>query len=271
MALKPCPHCGHPISEQAEKCPCCHQDPHLTPEELAHRQEAEQERKKVRRKRAFLIGGICAAVVLVAAGICAALFLPDYLDYRAACDLLDQQKYVEAAEAFDAMPDYRDSAQQALEARYQHVLAHKTRDNQQTRDYLKELVAADYKDSADIEEEIYAWHITVKSCGSKSGSLEKTTFRLGDPLFFYVEVHGGHIAERRHLRYEAIIYPTMYWQRQGVPKSSQKDDMGTFKDGGTYWFGWENGIQTDVIGSIAFTLYDADTNESITSCNVYMQ
>nr|DAG22217.1 MAG TPA: zinc-ribbon containing domain protein [Caudoviricetes sp.]DAG32351.1 MAG TPA: zinc-ribbon containing domain protein [Caudoviricetes sp.] len=267
MALQPCPHCGHPISEKAEKCPVCGQNPHLTPEELDQQNEA----KKKKRKRTLLIVGICAAVVLVAAGICAALYLPDYLDYRAACDLLDQKNYVAAVAAFDELGDYRDSAQQALEARYQHVVAHKTRDNQQTRDYIQELVDEKYKDAADIEKEIYAWHITVKSCGSKNGAWERTTFRIGDPLFFYVEVHGGHIGESCRLRYEATIYPTMYWQGQGVPKSTQKDDMGTFKDGGTYWFGWENGIQTDVIGSIAFTLYDADTNESIASCNIYMQ
>lgn len=266
MALKPCPHCGHPISEKAEKCPKCGHDPRLTPEELAQQNAA----KKAQRKRARLIGAICAAVVLVAAGICAALFLPDYLDYRAACDLLDQQKYVEAAQAFDSMSDYRDSTQQAMEARYQYVTTHKARSDWQTYDYIRELVKAEYKDSAAIEDEIYAWHITVTSCGSKTGGLEKTAFRLGEPLFFYVEVHGGHIAERRHLRYEATIYPTMYWQMQGVPKSIQKDDMGTFKDGGYYWFGWEKGIQNDVIGSIAFTLYDADTNEIIKSSNVYV-
>lgn len=263
MALKPCPHCGHPISEQAEKCPACGQNPHLAPEELA----AQKEAKKAKQKRGRLIGGICAAVVLAAAGICAALFLPVYQDYRAACDLLDQQNYVAAAAAFDDMGDYRDSAQQALEARYQHVLAHKTRDNQQTRDYLKELVAAEYKDSADIEEEIYAWHITVKSCGSKSGSLEKTTFRIGDPLFFYVEVHGGHVGETCRLRYEATLYPTVYWQEQGVSNSTQKDNMGTFKDAGTYWFGWEDGIQSNVIGSILFSLYNADTNKLLATCS----
>lgn len=46
MALKPCPHCGHPISEQAERCPACHQDPRISPEKLVRRQEAEQTRKK---------------------------------------------------------------------------------------------------------------------------------------------------------------------------------------------------------------------------------
>ena len=150
MALKTCPHCGHSVSDKATKCPACGQDPRLTPEELA----AQAEAKKEKRKRTRLIIGICAAVVLVVGGICAALYLPDYLDYRAACDLLDQKNFVAAVAAFDKLGDYRDSAQQALEARYQHVVAHKTRDNQQTRDYIQELVDEKYKDAADIEKEL---------------------------------------------------------------------------------------------------------------------
>ena len=264
MALHPCPHCGHPISEKAEKCPACGQNPHLTPEELA----AQKEAKKAQRKRTGLIVGICAAVVLAAAGICAALFLPEYLDYRAACDLLDQQKYVEAAEAFDTMTDYRDSAQQALEARYQYVTTHKTRDDKQTRDYLRELVNAEYKNAAAIEDEIYEWYITVTPCSSKTGGLEKTVFRTGEPLIFYIEIHGGPIGEHRLLRYEATLYPTLYWQVKGVPSSTQSDDLGIAFDGDTRWFGWENGIQTDVIGSITFSLYDAESNTLIKSRTV---
>lgn len=271
MALKPCPHCGHPISEKAEKCPACGQDPHLTPEELAAQQEAEQERKKARRKRARRISAICAAVVLVAAGVCAVLFLPDYQDYRAACDLLDQQKYVEAVEAFDAMSDYRDSAQQALEARYQYVSAHRDREDRQTRQYLNDILDAKYKDAAAIWEQVYAWRITAKPCTSKNGGPEKLYFCLGEPLYFYVEVKGGPLNERRHLRYEATIYPTMYWQRQGVSESKQGDDMGTLKNGSFYWFGWEKGIQNDVIGYINFVVYDADTGESLVSSNAYLQ
>lgn len=271
MALKPCPHCGHPISEQAEKCPCCHQDPHLTPEQLAEQQEAEQKRRKAQRKRVLLIGGICAAVVLVAAGVCAALFLPAYQDYRAACDLLEQQKYVEAAEAFDAMADYRDSAQQALEARYQYVSAHRNRDDRQTREYLNDLLDAKYKDAAAIWEQVYAWRITATPCASKTGGPQKLHFQLGEPLFFYVEVKGGPIAGLRHLRYEATIRPTMYWRQQGVAESKQGDDMGTLKNGSTYWFGWEKGIQSDVIDNIDFTVYDANTGESLVSSIAYLQ
>lgn len=264
MALHPCPHCGHPISEKAEQCPECHQNPRISPEELAQRNAA----KKAKRKRALLIGGICAAVVLVVGGVCAALFLPDYLDYRAACDLLEQRDFVAAAKAFDEMKDYRDSAQQALDARYQYVMFNKTRDDKQTRDYLHELVEAEYKDAARIEDQIYRWNISVVSCTTKTGAPESSIFSQSEPLFFYVSVKGGRIGETRHLRYEATLYPSMYWQMQGVPSSTEQKDMGTFQDGGYYWFGWENGITTDVIGSVTFALYDADSNKLLETRSV---
>lgn len=267
MALHPCPHCGHPISEKAEQCPACHQDPRVSPEELAQRNAA----KKAKRKRALLIGGICAAVVLTVGVPLCALFLPDYLDYRTACNLLEQQKYVEAAEAFDAMADYRDSAQQALESRYQYVAAHKTRDDKQTRDYLHELVDAAYKDAAAIEDEIYAWHITVYPCASKTGGAEKYTFRTNEPLYFIVDVKGGHIAEHRSFRYEATLYPTPYWQANGVSSSTHGDNLGIAFDGGdTLRFGWENGLDGSVIGSVSFFLYDAETNVLIDVCSAFV-
>ncbi len=262
MALHPCPHCGHPISEKAEKCPACGQNPRLTPEELA----AQKETKKAQRKRTGLIVGICAAVALIVGGTLAALFLPDYLDYRAACDLLDKRDYVAAAAAFDSMKDYRDSSQKALEARYQYVASHKTRDDKQTRDYLHELVDAAYKDAAAIEDEIYAWHIAVYPCASKNGGAEKRTFRTNEPLYFVVDVKGGRIAEHRRFRYEATLYPTLYWQANGVPSSTKKDDLGIAFDGDTRWFGWNNGIDGSVIGSVSVSLYDAETGVLIDAC-----
>lgn len=263
MALKPCPHCGHPISEKAEKCPECHQDPHLSPEELAQQNAA----KKAKRKHTLLIGGICAVVLLAVSGVCAALFLPDYLEYRAAYNLLKLQDYVAAAEAFDTMGDYRDSAQQALEARYQYVTSHKSREDKQTRLYLRKLVEASYKDASQLESEIYCWEITVIPCGSKTGGLEKSFFGRNEPLFFYVEVHGGRPDELRYLRFEATIYPNPYGQALGVQTTVKKEDMGGYKDGGYFWYGWENGVGSSTIGSIYFNLYDSQTNALIKTCS----
>lgn len=264
MALKPCPHCGHPISEKAELCPCCHHNPNLSPEELAQHKATEQQK----RKRVFLVSGICVVVLLVAAGICTALLLPKYLAYRDACALLEERNYIAAVDAFDDMGDYRDSAEKALEARYQYILLHKTRDDSQTRYYLRQLMDASYKDVAQIEEQLYKWEVTVISCETKTGDFEKNNFSSSEPLFFYTKVHGGRSGEYLHLRYEATTSPSFYWQTQGLQNATQKGDMGSLKDGDNYWFGWGSGLNSNVIGSIAFSVYDADTNQLLKTCTV---
>ena len=261
MALKPCPHCGHPISEKAEKCPACHQDPRISPEKLAQ-QTAE---KKARRNRTLWIGGICAAVVLIVGGILAALFLPDYLDYRAACDLLDKRDYVAAAAAFDAMDDYRDSAQQALEARYQYVTAHKSRDDQQTRDYLQELVDAEYKNASSIEEDIYRWNITIKPCGRKNSNLEKNVFSHDEIIYFYVEVHGGRPDEFRNLSYRYTFSPDIFWSSLGVSNHTGVSPLGRrCMDGSTYWAD----LGPYPSGNVSVTVYDSNTHENLCKANV---
>lgn len=273
MALKPCPHCGHPISEQAEKCPQCHHDPRISPEELAHRQEAEQARKKAQQKRARLIGGICAAVVLAAAGICAALFLPAYQDYRAACDLLEQQKYVEAAEAFDAMADYRDSAQQALEARYQYVSAHRNRDDRQTREYLSDLLDAKYKDAASIEDEIYAWRITAFPCASKVKDHinEKYWFGTDETLYFFVEAHGGKFGEKLSIDYRFDFYVSPYAASLGYSDDVEYGSVSSkLADGDDYGIGWGNGIGTARYSTVKITFYNAETNALLATSEVHI-
>ena len=210
---------------------------------------------------------------MVLLAVLCAVLIPRYMEYsrkveayNTAQALLDSGQYVKAASAFDAMGDYQDSAQQAMESRYQYVTAHKTRDDEQTRIYLNELVDAKYKDAAYIENQIYRWDISVVSCGTKAGGLEKSIFSRSEPLFFYVTVQGGHIGEYCHLRFESTISPTLYWQSQGVQPSFEEKDMGTFQNDGYYWYGWENGIQADMIGSVSFSLYNAETNALIQTC-----
>ena len=116
MALHPCPHCGHPISEKAEKCPQCHHDPRVSPEEFAQRKEA----KKAQRRRALLI--VIPCVVLAAALVLAALFLlPDYQRYQNAKKQMDAGEYLDAIENFDALGDYLSAADLSLQCKAQVI------------------------------------------------------------------------------------------------------------------------------------------------------
>ena len=69
MALKPCPHCGHGVSDQATKCPQCGKDPRFNPDEL----EQQEQRRKKKRKTTIIAS---ASVLVVALAVFCIVFLP---------------------------------------------------------------------------------------------------------------------------------------------------------------------------------------------------
>ena len=142
MALKPCPPCGHPISEKAGTCPACGQAPHLTPEELTQRQEAEQARRKVRQKRALRVMIPCVAA---AALIVATLFLlPDYQRYQNAKKQMDAGEYLSAIENFDALGDYLGAASLSLQCKAKAINSGIVSDASTANRYATELVSGGY-------------------------------------------------------------------------------------------------------------------------------
>ena len=140
MALKPCPHCGHPISEKAEKCPACGQNPHFTPEQLA----AQTEAKKSQRKRTLSI--VIPCVVAVAAVVLAALFLlPDYQRYQNAKKQMDAGDYISAAENFDALGDYLSAADLSLWCKAQVINTCAAPDSATASRFATALVSGGYQ------------------------------------------------------------------------------------------------------------------------------
>lgn len=140
MALHPCPHCGHPISEKAAKCPACGQNPHLTPEELTQRNAA----KKAQRKRVLSI--VIPSVVVTAAVVLAALFLlPDYQRYQNAKKQMDAGDYISAAENFDALGDYLSAADLSLRCKAQVINTCAAPDSATASRFATALVSGGYQ------------------------------------------------------------------------------------------------------------------------------
>lgn len=140
MALHPCPHCGHPISEKAAKCPACGQDPRLSPEKLA--QQAET--KKAQRKRVLRI--VIPCVALAALLILAALFLlPDYQRYQNAKKQMDAGDYISAAENFDALGDYLSAADLSLRCKAQVINTCAAPDSATASRFATALVSGGYQ------------------------------------------------------------------------------------------------------------------------------
>lgn len=155
MALKPCPHCGHPISEKAEKCPCCHQDPHLSPEVLAQRSAA----KKAKRKRVLRI--VIPSVVVAAAVVLAALFLlPDFQRYQNAKKQMDAGEYLDAIENFDALGDYLSAADLSLQCKAKAINRGIVSDASIASQYATELVSGGYQSGSGVIPGTVLWYQT---------------------------------------------------------------------------------------------------------------
>lgn len=155
MALKPCPHCGHPISEQAEKCPACGQNPHLSPEVLAQRNAA----KKAQRKRALSI--LIPSVLVAAALALAALFLlPDYQRYQNAKKQMDAGEYLDAIENFDALGDYLSAADLSLQCKAKAINSGVVSAASTASRYATELVAGGYRSGNGVVPGSVLWYRT---------------------------------------------------------------------------------------------------------------
>ena len=153
MALQPCPHCGHPISEKAEKCPACGQNPRLTPKELAMRKDA----KRAKQKRALSIA-IPSTVLIAAALLFALLLLPDYQRYQTAKKQMDAGEYLSAIENFDALGDYLTGADLSLQCKAQVINPCTVPDAATASRFSASLVAGGYRSAPGAAPGTTVWY-----------------------------------------------------------------------------------------------------------------
>lgn len=134
-------------------------------------------------------------------------------------DELLQQCYYESAKAFAKQKEYglavswyerienEDVTDELLATKYAFVKCEENRNNTNytTCRYLKELKAADYKDSAKIYEELYAWKATI--IANKDKNDQKTQMKSlekGDVVSFHIQLSGGEPREEVSLSYEIL-------------------------------------------------------------------
>lgn len=153
MALQPCPHCGHPISEKAEKCPACGQNPHLTPEQLIQQNSA----KKEQWKRALSIA-IPSTVLIAAALLFALLLLPDYQRYQTSKKQMDDGEYLSAIENFDALGDYLSAADLSLQCKAQVINTCTAPDSKAASQFAVSLAAGGYRSAPGAAPGTTVWY-----------------------------------------------------------------------------------------------------------------
>lgn len=74
---------------------------------------------------------------------------------------MSQGQYGSAVEYYEKSDFYSDSKEKILEAKYKYVEKSRNSDNITTYNYLKDLVDAQYKDSAEIYEKIYELSVNI--------------------------------------------------------------------------------------------------------------
>lgn len=272
MALKTCPHCGHSVSDKATKCPQCGKDPRFTYFQL---EQQEQQRKKKHKK--III--VSALVLVAASAVFCIVFLPRIADrsrqisaYNDAQALFKSWKYTQAAEAFDALGDFEDSAQRALESRYQYVSTHQSRTDPTTLKYVEYLMEKNYSNIKALSRSIYAWKCKAYVTNEENGSPIAKTFGVNSPLYFMLQAYGGKPGEEISVKYRIDFHASSYAIRHGY---TGETEYGTvpyqLSDGGYFWYGWATGIGTSLYDQISITFYNADTNEELATAKASVQ
>lgn len=272
MALKTCPHCGHSVSDKATKCPQCGKDPRFTYFQL---EQQDQQRKKKRKKTII----ISASVLVAALAVFCIVFLPHIADhsrqisaYNDAQALFKSWKYTQAAEAFDALGDFEDSAQRALESRYQYVSTHQSRTDPTTLKYVEYLMEKNYSNIKALSRSIYEWKCKAYVTNEENGSPIAKTYGPDSPLYFMFQAYGGKPNEKISVKYQITYHASIYAIKHGYTGKTKYDTISyKLSDGGHFWYGWATGIGTSLYDQISITFYNADTNEVLATTKVSIQ
>ena len=135
--------------------------------------------------------------------------------------------------------------------KYNYVLDNKNNDNLTTYEYLKDLRKKDYKDSADIYDDLYEWKIKVIAINSSEDDeiTTKNAIQTDTPVYFHLLLTGGKPNESVRIKVESI------W-----PNGKTADHLFEEKwtDGSYLWFGWEEGPLST--GKLQLNFYDEENN-----------
>lgn len=261
MALKPCPHCGHNVSDKATKCPQCGKDPRFTSHQL--------EQKAVQRKKSIRILTISAVIIFIA--LCA-VFIPYFLklkSYNAAQSLFDEGYYSQAVLVFDELGNYKDSVQKGLDARYQYAYSNQDRKNPTTLEYVEHLIDAGYPNSVALSDEIYKWTGVSYAARREGGIPVLADFGKDDPLYLYLDIQGGQPGEEVEVQYRIDYYASGGAKLSGAPLESEyKTFPDKLKDGESAYVYWESGVGTTRYEWITITFYHAEEVLSSTDVRI---
>lgn len=169
--------------------------------------------------------------------------------YQLGLEKINAEDYRTAVSIFGEIEAYKDSGEQIMRAKYYYVKTHLSKYNDTTLEYLKDLKAAQYKDSADIYEELYGWKVKIVVNRSEDDlKTDETSISKYDKWYFHVEVTGGEPYASIDLKYTGS-FPN------GQNHTGGWDSP--FYDGYTGWSNfYYNTPKYGKSGTFTFKLYD---------------
>lgn len=111
--------------------------------------------------------------------------------YEYGSQLVSSKKASEAIKVLNNVVGYKDTNNLLKEAKYLYITQHKNNTDKTTYQYLKDLKAIGYKDSASIFKKLYAWEIEVYPVANSNSTIKVSSFSKYDDFTFYVKLSGG--------------------------------------------------------------------------------
>ena len=174
-----------------------------------------------------------------------------YLDsiYNFAKQALKSKEYAKAINNFEKAGNYSDSKAQVKVAKYEYIKSHKDRDDYRTYDYLKQLKSENYKDTAQIFNNLYAWRVNIVVNESEDNSTrDMNSVSKYYKWYFHVSLSGGEPNGKTKLSYNGY-FPN------GSIHSDEWDSEWNDGDSGTCYF-WYNNPAYGSGGEFTLTIYD---------------
>ena len=182
--------------------------------------------------------------------------------YQYGCQLIGKKQYQDAVSVFEELGYYSDSKTQLNEAKYLYALAHKSKTNSTTFQYLKDLQAVNYKDSKSIYKQLFSWKVTMTAVNTDPydySTIKKSVSRYCNFLHFQFKLEGGGPGE------EVTLYAVSVW-----PDGSSRTSTWYWENktqGNSCIIQWAEGIysrpENGTTGTLTVRVYIKGTNECI--------
>ena len=163
--------------------------------------------------------------------------------------LTDEERYDDALSELDKLYS-EDAEEDVLEVKYRYVSTEGNRLDSKTASYLDELLAADYKDSAELEKEIYKWKISFAN-NTSQGDYKNSDASISKymPVYVHIQAYGGKPGEKLHFYYE--------YEMNDYSGTNAWDNA--WESGTSGYIGWDTPFMET--GTLHVRVYDNDGNK----------